>query len=109
MSLSVCPATRVEAPVERVWALLADPGRYDSWWDARVVSVEPAGVAQAGQVIRGRSRAFGRDWPVSLRVLAVDPVRHQIDLATTLPFGIAMQNHIACGPLGEGASRLSFG
>src|SRR4051812_1980556 len=103
MSLSVCPAARVEAPVERVWALLADPAQYDSWWDARVVRVEPAGVAQAGQLIRGRTRAFGREWPVSLRVVAVDPARHQLDLATTLPLGVTMRNHIACSQIDEGA------
>jgi hypothetical protein len=109
MSLSVCPTARVEAPAERVWALLADPACFDSWWDARLVSAEPAGRAQAGQVIRGRTRAFGREWPVSLRVLAVDPDRYQIDLATTLPFGLTMRNHIACSPLDEGSCRLSFG
>jgi hypothetical protein len=109
MSLSVCPAARVDAPGERVWALLADPARYDSWWDARVVRVDPVGAAQAGQVIRGRSRALGREWPVSLRVVAVDPGRQRIDLATTLPFGVTMRNHIACSRLDAGASHVTFG
>jgi len=109
MSLSVCPAARVAAPAERVWALLADPARYDAWWDAHLVSAEPPGRAQAGQVIRGRACGLGREWPVSLHVLAVDPDRHQIDLATTLPFGVTMRNHIACAPLDEGSCRLSFG
>lgn len=37
MSMSVCPIAVVAAPIERVWALLANPSSYDLWWDAGIV------------------------------------------------------------------------
>jgi hypothetical protein len=51
MSFSTCPIATVHAPVEQVWRLLADPSRYDLWWNVRTVSIIPEGPAQPGQQI----------------------------------------------------------
>jgi hypothetical protein len=84
MSISTCPIATVEAPVERVWQLLADPCNYGLWWDAETCSIEPAGPAKSGQRISARTRA-------------------------QLPFGITVHNHIVCGALDNEHCRVSFG
>jgi uncharacterized protein YndB with AHSA1/START domain len=110
MSLNACPIATVDAPVERVWSLLADPHQYSLWWDAQTLSIEPDGPAQPGQVIHAQSRALGRWWDViTSRVERVDPGSHQINLTTSLPLGITVHNTITCVALNPNSCRLSFG
>jgi hypothetical protein len=108
MSFSACPIATVNAPVERVWSLLADPSRYDLWWQAQTVSVVPPGPAQAGQHIVART-ALGRRWDIHLTVRGVAPDRRQLDLVTQLPLGITVHNHITCTPLDDHHTRVGFG
>ena len=65
MSISTCPIATVEAPVEQVWRLRADPNNYGLWWDAETCwqfAMEPAGPAKPGQRITARTRALGKNW-----------------------------------------------
>ena len=107
--LSVCPSAIVAAPVEKVWAILMDTSAYDRWWDARTERIEPGGPAMAGQTLYANSRAFGRRWPVTLKIEQVDEARHQLRLRTTLPFGLVMTNHIACAAVAGTQTRVQFG
>ena len=109
MPISVCPVAIVHAPLERVWVVLNDPASYGDWWDARAERIEPPGPAAPGQTVYATAAGFGRRWPVTVRVVAVDPVRHALDLHTTLPLGIVVANHIVCDPLDEVSCRVSFG
>ena len=107
--LNVCPAAIVKAPVERVWALLADPAGYDRWWDAHTERIVPEGPAHVSQRLHGWSGALGRRWPVTLTIEMVDEAKHQLGFRTTLPLGIGVQNHIACAPLDATSCRVQFG
>jgi len=49
MAVNVCPADRVEAPVDVVWELLMNPAGYGGFWEMTVERVEPEGLAAAGQ------------------------------------------------------------
>ena len=109
MTVSVCPIAVVQAPPERVWALLSEPASYAVWWDAETITIVPSGPARPGQQITAKSKAFGRQWPVSITVNSVDAARRAIDLTSRLPFGITVRNHITATPLEGGASRVSFG
>jgi len=109
MSISVCPVATVASPAEHVWALLMAPATYSEWWDARTERIEPPGPAAPGQVIYATSRALGRRWSVNTAVLAVEPERYALDLRTTLPLGIMVQNHILVQPLDAASCRVSFG
>ena len=109
MSISTCPIATVEAPVEQVWQLLADPCNYGLWWDAETCSIEPAGPAKSGQRISARTRALGKDWDVQITVASIDPDKRALDLTTQLPFGITVHNHIVCGTLDNKHCRVSFG
>jgi uncharacterized protein YndB with AHSA1/START domain len=109
MPLQLCPTASVAAPVERVWALLADPRRYGEWWDARTERITPEGPAVAGQEIAASSRALGRRWPVHITVESVDAAHHRIELLTRFPFGLTIRNTITSTPVSEETSWLQFG
>jgi hypothetical protein len=112
MSISTCPIATVEATVEQVWQLLADPRNYGLWWDAEtrwMFSIEPAGPAKPGQRISARTRALGKYWQVQMTVASIDPDKRALDLTTRLPFGITVHNHIVCRELDNKQCRVSFG
>ncbi len=44
MTLNVCPADTVHAPLDRVWELLMHPAGYGRFWDLTVDRVEPSHV-----------------------------------------------------------------
>jgi Polyketide cyclase / dehydrase and lipid transport len=92
MSLSTCPIATVEAPVEQVWQLLADPYNYGLLWDAETRSIEPAGPAKPGQRISARTRALGKDWDLQITVASIDPDKRALDLTTQLSFGITVHS-----------------
>ena len=109
MGFNICPIAVVEAPVETVWELLDDPARYDAWWDARTVGIEPQGPAAPGQVVHARTTGLGRTWDVTLQVQVVDPARHQVRLRITLPLGLINDNTITCTAVDANSTRVAFG
>ncbi len=109
MSFSTCPLATVNAPVERVWALLEDPAQFGVWWEAKTRSIVPPGPAQPGQEIYAQLGWLPRRWDLHITVQSVAPEKHQLDLHTRLPFGITVYNHITCAGLDDRHTRLSFG
>jgi hypothetical protein len=109
MAVNVCPADRVQAPVEVVWELLAHPAGYGGFLDLTVERVEPAGPAAVGQRFAGWTRALCRRWQVEGEVVEVNAERHQIRFRMSLPLGIVGDNHISCTPIDTGSCMLRFG
>lgn len=109
MSVSVCPIAVIAAPLERVWALLADPSSYDMWWDAQTDAIVPPGPAQPGQTVYAHTHAFGRRWNVTTVVEQVDATRHSIQLTTALPLGIVGHNRLVCTAVDSATTRVQFG
>ena len=109
MTVSVCPITTINAPVERVWAFLSEPANYALWWDAQTRSITPEGHALAGQKIYAQTKSLGKWWDVNIVVEMVDDAKHQLQLKTILPLGITVHNHITCAPLDSANSRVTFG
>jgi uncharacterized protein YndB with AHSA1/START domain len=58
--------TLIEAPIERVWALVAEPG----WWAVPDVSQVAGTMAREGETMMSRNETYG-DFPV--RVERVEP------------------------------------
>ncbi|HEV7509534.1 MAG TPA: SRPBCC family protein [Thermoanaerobaculia bacterium] len=99
----------VEAPIEQVWRLLADPAQYAQWWDAQICSIIPESPAHSGQQIFAQTVALGKRWDVHITIQAVTPEKHQLELVTRLPLGITVLNHINCTPLDSQHTRVGFG
>lgn len=107
MSLSVCPIAVIQAPIERVWGLLANPVTYTDWTDDVIDRVVPEGRAQAGQRVVGHTRWLART--VLINVRGVDSIRRTPDLTTSLPFDISVLNYITVTPLDASSCQVSFG
>ena len=109
MTVSVCPIAIAAAPLEQVWALLANPSSYASWWDAQTHAIVPDGPAHPDQTVYAHTYALGKRWHITTVVELVDAPRHCIQLTTTLPFGIVVHNHIVCTAVDDASTRVQFG
>jgi len=109
VAFSACPIATVDAPIDQVWSLLADPAQYASWWDAQTRAIVPEGPAQPGQQVFAQTSALGMRWEIHLSVQAVAPETRQLDLLTRLPLGITVRNHITCARLDDRHTRVGFG
>ena len=109
MAVTVCPADRVQAPVELVWELLMHPAGYGRFLDLTVERVDPAGPAAAGQRLAGWTRALCRRWRIEGEVVEVDAERHQIRFLMSLPLGIVGDNRIVGTPIDARSCTLRFG
>jgi uncharacterized protein YndB with AHSA1/START domain len=109
MTLNVCPADTVRAPVERVWELLMQPAKYGRFWDLQVERVEPEGPAKVGQKFVGWTRALCRHWRIDGEIQEVDTQRHQILFRMSLPFGLISSNRIMCARIDEQCCTLRYG
>jgi hypothetical protein len=73
-----------------------------------VVSVEPPGALEAGQVIRLRTSAAGRSWPVRWDVLDVDARQHRITVDIHVPLGIVNHEVIILRPVAGDQTFVAF-
>jgi ligand-binding SRPBCC domain-containing protein len=108
VTLSVCPAATSTAPPERFWEVLTDVERYGDWVDARFLSADPVGPAQAGQKLYFNARSLGREWPVRIDLTGLDPAGRWIDMIAYLPFGIANHEHLTLTETKEGGTLVRF-
>jgi hypothetical protein len=109
MTLNVCPADTVHAPVECVWELLMHPAGYGRFWDLTVERVEPEGPATVGQKFVGWSRALCKRWRLEGDIQEVDAERHHILFRMTLPLGLVSANSIMCAPLDAHSCTVRYG
>ena len=109
MSLTVCPAAVVAAPVEVVWANLVEWERYAEWADVHPERIEPEGPASVGQTITFAGKAFGRTLHFIFKVEEVNPERHQLGLHAFFPLGLQEIPHIACSPIDATTCRVQYG
>lgn len=106
--MNVCPAAVTTASAEVVWRVLAAVERFGEWQDARFVSAEPPGPVRQGQVIRLAARGYGREWPVAIDVVDLDPDQRWIDLTVHLPLGLVNREHVTLTPTEAGGTLVRF-
>ncbi len=109
VAISVCPAAVVEAPLERVWAVLLDSEHYGEWADARFIRFDPPGPATPGQVMEADTRELGLSFRVRLRIESIDPAKHQVVLDVDLPFGVRERTTITSTPIDRRTTRVQYG
>jgi uncharacterized protein YndB with AHSA1/START domain len=109
LDVNVCPSAVVEAPVERVWALMTSPEGFDTWTDASLVAAEPEGPARPGQRLRLATSAFGHRFGMTIDVLEVDAQRHLLRLRVYFPFGLVEDQTTTMTPAGDGRTLVRFG
>jgi uncharacterized protein YndB with AHSA1/START domain len=108
MTVTSCPVATIRAPIAAVWGLLSQPSRYETWSDGELVAVDPPGPAFAGQVIRMRSRAAGRRWPIGFEIVDVVAAEHRIAFDVSLPLGIVNREVISCRSVSPTETWVTF-
>lgn len=108
MIVNVCPAATSKAPPDRFWDVLTATDRLGEWVDGRVVSADPPGAMQPGQVIAMVTPELGREWPVRIEVGEVDPQRRWIDLLVRLPFRVENHERITLTERPDGGTLVRF-
>ena len=109
MSLTVCPAAVVAAPVEVVWRNLVQWERYYDWAEVWVERSEPAGPATVGQTSYFAGKVFFRTMRFSFKVEAINPVSYQLGVHAFLPFGLQEKPHVTCTPIDASTCRVQYG
>jgi hypothetical protein len=56
--IRACPFGEVGVSADVAWSYVTDTSKLDSWWDARLVSAEPAGPMAVGQHIEARANGL---------------------------------------------------
>ena len=108
MSLNVCPAAIVAAPVEVVWDLIR-PARLSEWADGQVDAPVPEGPAVVGQTFHVTSKAFRRSWHAHFTIEKVNPERHQLAMDVDFPFGMLLHEHFTCTRVDATSCRVQYG
>jgi ligand-binding SRPBCC domain-containing protein len=109
MTVTVCPAATINAPIERVWSLLMDPRKWTEWSTAELEAARPEGPLHAGQRLYFSSRAFGRRWHAITTVISVAVERRSLDVEVSVPFGIVNHEHLSLVSLADCRTHAQFG
>ncbi len=108
MTDASCPTEEVSAPIEVVWALLTDPACWGTFFDVRILRVEPPGFASIGQRVSGESGSRFLHLKVSFTYTLIDVEHHRLGLDARLPLGITVREDLDCQPLGPARCRINY-
>jgi hypothetical protein len=107
-SFSACPTEIVEAPIEVVWTLLTNFASWGSFYDVRVIDVDPPGPAIVRQKMTGESGPRWLHLGVSFEFISIDEARHRLEIAVRLPLGLAVHENLDCVPLSADRCRVNY-
>ncbi|HEV7999121.1 MAG TPA: SRPBCC family protein [Planctomycetaceae bacterium] len=107
-SYTACPTDVVSAPVEVVWKLLTNFAGWGSFFDCRVISVEPPGPGVVGQRMRGEAGPRWMHLGVSFEFTRLDEANHRLEAAVTLPLGLTVREDLDCVPIDAERCRVNY-
>jgi hypothetical protein len=108
MPYASCPTATINAPVEIVWALLTCPEAWGDFYDVRIESVDPPGVAVIGQTVRAGSGPRFLHLKLCFRFNKIDPLNYELGLDVQLPFCITAREDLRCVGLGQDQCRVAY-
>jgi hypothetical protein len=108
VAYSSCPTSIVNAPVEIVWTLLTRPEEWGDFYDVRLRSVEPPGVAVVGQTVFAESGPRPLHFALEFRFTKIDAMNYELGIDVRLPFGITVREDLSCVPIGQDQCRVNY-
>ena len=103
--IRACPFGEAGVSADAAWSYVTETSKLDSWWDARMVSVVPAGPMTVGQHIEARANGLR----ITLDVLEVDASSRTVRLFVRLPLGITNDVTVSISPLQPNRCAIGFG
>lgn len=103
-----CPTDIIGAPIEVVWDLLTNPADWGTFYDIRVLRVEPPGPMVAGQRLIGETGPRWLHLGVSFEYGLVDEVHRKLEFNGRLPLGVTVHESLDCVPLTENRCRVNY-
>jgi Polyketide cyclase / dehydrase and lipid transport len=103
-----CPTDIVEAPVGVVWKLLTNIAGWGSFYNIRVISVEPPGPAAKGQRMLGEPGPRWLHVGISAECTLIDEMHYKLELDVRLPLGLTVHEALDCVPLEDGRCRVNY-
>jgi hypothetical protein len=108
MTYASCPASIVNAPIRTVWHLLTDPEKWGEFYDVRVLSVDPPGLAAVGQTVLAESGPRLLHLKLRFRFTKVDSQNYELGFDARFPFGVMVREDLRCFRLGSRQCRVSY-
>ena len=102
LTMEVCPSEIIQAPVQRIWHLLADPRQLAQWSGAKLDEGPQRPVREGDRfILRKRGRR------IRCQVLDAKPLQ-QLSLDVQLPLGIVNHELVQLTVLRTAACRVTF-
>ncbi|HTX50381.1 MAG TPA: SRPBCC family protein [Caulobacteraceae bacterium] len=105
----ICPTDVVEAPVDVVWGLLAEPAGWGDFFDLRVREVDPPGRAHPGQRLHAESGPWFLHLKIGVEFTLIDPTQHRLGAKVVMPLGIVVTEDMRCTPIDADRCRVTYG
>jgi len=103
-----CPTEIVEAPAGVVWKLLTNISGWGSFFNVRVISVEPPGPAARGQRLPGESGPRWLHLGLAVEYTLIDATHYRLELDARFPLGLTVHEALDCVPLEDGRCRVNY-
>ena len=91
-----------------MWKLLTNISGWGSFFDLRVISVEPPGPAAKGQRMLGESGPRWLHLAVSVEYTLIDETHRKLEMDARFPLGITVHEALDCVPLEDGRCRVNY-
>jgi hypothetical protein len=88
--------------------LLTNISGWGSFFNLRVISVEPPGPAVKGQRMLGEAGPRWLHLGISIEYALVDATHYKLELDATFPIGITVHEAMGCVPLEDGRCRVNY-
>ena len=106
-TFTACPTAIVEAPIEIVWGLLTNFAGWGSFYNVRVLSVEPPGPAVVGQKMRAESGPRWLHLEITFEFTRIE-VHRKLEMDIRFPFGISVREDLDCVAIDDGRCRVNY-
>jgi Polyketide cyclase / dehydrase and lipid transport len=107
-TVAACPTEIVATPIDVVWNLLTHPGEWGSFYDLRVLRVEPLGAAIVGQRVFAEAGPRWLHLGVSFEFVTVDPDSHKLEFNVRMPLGLTVHESLDCVSLDSDCCRVNY-
>jgi hypothetical protein len=84
------------------------PERWGEFYDVRITSAAPAGLASVGQTVFAESGPHFLHLKLQFRFVEIDALNYKLGIDVRLPLGVTVRERLTCVPLGPARCRVNY-